>query len=430
MPDNSNCLALWSNIGHAREGRRRRARPTGTTLRAAVETLTAGTTSGIAMSAVKSEEGTFQWLPFLWAAGADLDSLDSDGGRAALALWVDFVKAGQMSRSIVNWDQAAVLQQFENDRAALMVNGPWQIPTIRPRSRSSTGRSRPLPQGQTSASILGGENIADHEGIQERRRGLGVHPLDPGAGEPARPTSSPRARSPRARTSPSRGNGPRPGGEGVRRAARGRPAARLRAEVPGDLGRGPGHAPVRADGRRARSTRRSRPRPARSSRCCRPEPMTVGSPSSRRRSALGAPGPRPHVRGARARRTCTSSRAAVPAGARALSDRLQHPQQPDRPQRRHVPGRRRRPSSGSTTTRRCSRDEAFRHAVGVSLVFTVACIVLQFTIGLALALFFARPFPGAACCARCWCSAGCCRAWSRATCSAGCSTAIRASCRG
>jgi multiple sugar transport system permease protein len=39
-------------------------------------------------------------------------------------------------------------------------------------------------------------------------------------------------------------------------------------------------------------------------------------------------------------------------------------------------------------------DDAFIHASGVSLVFTVACIVLQFTIGLALAVFFARPFPG------------------------------------
>jgi multiple sugar transport system permease protein len=39
-------------------------------------------------------------------------------------------------------------------------------------------------------------------------------------------------------------------------------------------------------------------------------------------------------------------------------------------------------------------DAAFRHAVGVSAVFTVACIVLQFSIGLGLALFFARPFPG------------------------------------
>jgi multiple sugar transport system substrate-binding protein len=129
-------------------------------LRAAVKSLTSGKTRGIAMSAVKSEEGTFQWLPFLWAAGADLNSLDSDGGRAALQLWVDFVKSGEMSRSVVNWDQAAVLQQFENERAALMVNGPWQIPTIKADKPKLDWQVSTLPQGQTSASILGGENIA------------------------------------------------------------------------------------------------------------------------------------------------------------------------------------------------------------------------------------------------------------------------------
>jgi multiple sugar transport system permease protein len=40
-------------------------------------------------------------------------------------------------------------------------------------------------------------------------------------------------------------------------------------------------------------------------------------------------------------------------------------------------------------------DPAFRHSVGVSIAFTLACIVLQFTLGLALALYFQRPFPGA-----------------------------------
>jgi multiple sugar transport system permease protein len=39
-------------------------------------------------------------------------------------------------------------------------------------------------------------------------------------------------------------------------------------------------------------------------------------------------------------------------------------------------------------------DPAFRHSVGVSVIFTVACIVLQFSLGLALALYFQRPFPG------------------------------------
>src|SRR5918992_148172 len=44
--------------------------------------------------------------------------------------------------------------------------------------------------------------------------------------------------------------------------------------------------------------------------------------------------------------------------------------------------------------RRVVEDAAFQHAAGVSLIFTVACIALQFSIGLALALFFAKPFPG------------------------------------
>jgi multiple sugar transport system permease protein len=39
-------------------------------------------------------------------------------------------------------------------------------------------------------------------------------------------------------------------------------------------------------------------------------------------------------------------------------------------------------------------DDAFLHAVGVSLVFTAASIALQFSLGLALALFFLRSFPG------------------------------------
>jgi multiple sugar transport system substrate-binding protein len=159
VPDNSNCLALWSNTAMLEKAG---VEPPSNwdELRAAVEELTSGKTRGIAMSAVKSEEGTFQWLPFLWAAGADLDSLDSDGGREALALWVEFVKAGQMSRSIVNWDQAAVLQQFSNERAALMVNGPWQIPTIKSEKPRLEWEVSTLPEGRTSASILGGENIA------------------------------------------------------------------------------------------------------------------------------------------------------------------------------------------------------------------------------------------------------------------------------
>jgi multiple sugar transport system substrate-binding protein len=159
LPDNSNCLALWTNTQLLqRAGVEVPA--DWDQLRDAAMKLTRGKTKGFAASAFKSEEGTFQWLPFLWATGADIDSLDSDGGRAALQLWVDLVREGAMSRGVVNWDQQAVLKQFQNERAAMMVNGPWQIPVIEDESPDLEWEVATLPKQQQSASVLGGENLA------------------------------------------------------------------------------------------------------------------------------------------------------------------------------------------------------------------------------------------------------------------------------
>jgi multiple sugar transport system substrate-binding protein len=159
IPDNSNCLTLWANNKLLKQA--------GVDipadwdeLRAAAQKLTKGKTKGFAVSAIKSEEGTFQWLPFLWATGADLQTLDSDGGRAALQLWVDLVDGGQMSRGIVNWDQQAVLKEFENERAALMINGPWQIGPLEADVPKLTWEVATIPKAQQGASVLGGENIA------------------------------------------------------------------------------------------------------------------------------------------------------------------------------------------------------------------------------------------------------------------------------
>jgi multiple sugar transport system substrate-binding protein len=159
LPDNSNCLTLWTNTALLEQAGVEV--PTDwDQLRDAAMKLSRGKTKGFAASAFKSEEGTFQWLPFLWATGADIDSLDSEGGRAALQLWVDLVRDGAMSRSIVNWNQQAVLKQFQNERAAMMVNGPWQIPVIQEESPDLEWEVATLPKQQQGASVLGGENLA------------------------------------------------------------------------------------------------------------------------------------------------------------------------------------------------------------------------------------------------------------------------------
>lgn len=51
------------------------------------------------------------------------------------------------------------------------------------------------------------------------------------------------------------------------------------------------------------------------------------------------------------------------------------------------------PFNGLANYRATVEDPAFWHAVHVSLVFTAGSLVFQFTIGFALALLFARPFP-------------------------------------
>ncbi len=51
-------------------------------LREAASELREGNRFGLAVSAINAEEGTFHFLPFLWQAGADIDSLDASLGPA------------------------------------------------------------------------------------------------------------------------------------------------------------------------------------------------------------------------------------------------------------------------------------------------------------------------------------------------------------
>jgi multiple sugar transport system substrate-binding protein len=159
IPDNSNCLVLWQNDDLLTAS----SVTTPTTwdeLTAAVTALSHDDIYGLAVSGVKSEEGTFQWLPFLWETGADIPTIDSEGGRKALQLWTDYVANNWMSKAILNWKQSDVLGQFQNRKAAMMVNGPWQIPSLRTDTPDLKWSVATLPQETQAASILGGENAA------------------------------------------------------------------------------------------------------------------------------------------------------------------------------------------------------------------------------------------------------------------------------
>jgi multiple sugar transport system substrate-binding protein len=128
-------------------------------LKAAAAKLTSGDRYGLAFSAIATYEGSWQFLPFMWSNGGDETDLTSPQVSDALTLWQDLVTSGSASASVINWSQADVKDQFVAGKAAMMVNGPWQIPALQ-KSPDVKWDSVQIPvkeAGQESVAPLGGE---------------------------------------------------------------------------------------------------------------------------------------------------------------------------------------------------------------------------------------------------------------------------------
>jgi multiple sugar transport system substrate-binding protein len=155
IPNTSNCLALYYNTGILRSAN---VKPPTTwdELAAAAQRLTSGNRFGLAMSAIRTEEGVFQFLPFLWQTGGDLDTFATDGATA-LAFLDDLVAKGSLSEQCVGWTQQDVNTRFSSGRAAMQINGPWQIPTLK-KETDLEWSVVALPRDKAAATCLGGEN--------------------------------------------------------------------------------------------------------------------------------------------------------------------------------------------------------------------------------------------------------------------------------
>jgi multiple sugar transport system substrate-binding protein len=163
VPVFSNCLAWWVNSDLIKTA----GVKTPTTwdeLKEAAKALTTKDRYALAVAGIHNEEGAFQFLAFLWSAGSDLATLNDEGGQAALQLWVDLVKNGYMSKGILGWDQGAAKDEFGNGRAAMMLNGPWMIPSMKKDYAQVNWEVGPIPKLKVVSSILGGENYGIAKG--------------------------------------------------------------------------------------------------------------------------------------------------------------------------------------------------------------------------------------------------------------------------
>jgi multiple sugar transport system substrate-binding protein len=99
---------------------------------------------GVGFSAIQTEEGTFQWLPFLYQSGATLASLASPDAEAALELWVDWVQKGYASRDVLVKRQFEMTDAWVAGNTGITISGPWELPRIN-RDAKFAWTTAPMP---------------------------------------------------------------------------------------------------------------------------------------------------------------------------------------------------------------------------------------------------------------------------------------------
>lgn len=159
VPFTSNCLALFYNVEMLKQAG---VDPPETweELRTTTKKLTKKDVFGLGISAVRSEEGTFQFLPWLLSSGAKIDKLDSQQAISSYTILRDLVVDGSMPKEVISWTQADVEKQFAAGKLAMMVNGPWNIPEVKKDAPDLKWDVVKIPKEKVFSSVLGGENWA------------------------------------------------------------------------------------------------------------------------------------------------------------------------------------------------------------------------------------------------------------------------------
>ncbi|MGZ0069661.1 sugar ABC transporter substrate-binding protein [Microbacterium arborescens] len=114
---------------------------------------------GITFSALNTEEGSFQFLPWFWGAGAELTQLDSPEAVEALTLWKGWVDNGYAPNSVITNSQNTVWEEFLTGDFAFAENGTWQVNSAAEAPFTTGVITLPAKNGGAAAAPTGGEFI-------------------------------------------------------------------------------------------------------------------------------------------------------------------------------------------------------------------------------------------------------------------------------
>lgn len=117
---------------------------------------------GLTFSATNSEEGTFQFLPWMQMAGGSYDKVNAPGAVEALEFWQKLLDEKLASPDALVRGQYESTGTFNAGNAAMAISGPWELPRM-DRDAGFDWRVALLPtktEGGPRASALGeGANV-------------------------------------------------------------------------------------------------------------------------------------------------------------------------------------------------------------------------------------------------------------------------------
>lgn len=166
IPCASNCLALYYNEDMlAAAGCE--VPTTWEELKDVAAKCTKDNVYGIGFCSLQNEEGTFNFMPWVWSTGSTSFEINNENTLRALNLVKDLSEAGSMPKEVINWTQGDVMNQFISGNLAMMINGPWQVPTMREQAPDLKWNVALIPADAQNASVIGGENFAVIAGGEE-----------------------------------------------------------------------------------------------------------------------------------------------------------------------------------------------------------------------------------------------------------------------
>ncbi|MEV7808823.1 sugar ABC transporter substrate-binding protein [Microbispora sp. NPDC088329] len=161
VPIGANTLALYYNKQVLKKaGVDAAAVKDWASLTAALEKVKAAGKKGITFSAIGTEEGSFQFLPWFWGSGANLTKLDSPEGVSAVTLWADWLKKGYAPNSVINNTQTTSWQEFATGDFAFAENGTWQLANAKKTGFDYGIIPIPAKDGGTAPAPTGGEFVS------------------------------------------------------------------------------------------------------------------------------------------------------------------------------------------------------------------------------------------------------------------------------